>query len=312
MGADVVEPFALLRRIEEPRRSDIRRSRNDLHQMMNALHVRGWIGCSPLHDLAKRPAVVHECPLNDRRDLEPLGHDVVRDQAPGIGLRQCRLHLRQIVRLQNPRLVGQHAETGVDRPGDLIDLQAVAPREDHHVARVLVQHAIDEVRAGVHFELPRGRALLARVERRNPVQVSDEIGSERSEHVDASRNVRIHLLLNERRMEMTRGERHEPYSRHGAATFLQRPCGADEGGCDEPCERPACHSVVQHVRATSPANLPGAFSIRSPHASTDVRLCGRWFPGRAVTRACARAATRAYRPPIDCRSAARPRFHRTA
>ena len=146
MRADVVEPFALLGGIEEPRRPDVRRARDHLHQVMDAFHVHARIGFSAFHDLAERRRIVDQRALQHRRDLEALGHDVVGDRAFLIGFGEHRFQLRQFRRGQNPRLVGEHVQAAVHRPRDAIDFRAVLARQDDGIARPLAQHPVEEVR----------------------------------------------------------------------------------------------------------------------------------------------------------------------
>ncbi len=216
--ADVVQPFALLDRVEKPRRPDVRRARHHFHQVVHALHVDAGIRFGALDDLAKHLRVVDERALQHRGDLEALGHDVVGDHAFAIGLGEHGVELRQVGRGQDPRFVGEHVQAGAHRPRDAIDLRPVASGEDHGVARPLAQHPLEEVGAGVELHLPRGRLLGPLVVGGDAFQVLVEIPALRRIDVHARGHARIHLLLNQGGMKMAGVERHQADVGH--APFL--------------------------------------------------------------------------------------------
>ena len=215
MGADVVQPFALLRVVEEPRRPDVRRTRHQLQQVMDALHVHRGIVLGPLQHLAEHRRIVDERALQDRRHLEALGHDVVGDDAGAIGLGEGAFQLVEIRRLEDPRLVRQHVQAGLDRCRDPIDLRAVAARKHDDVARPVAQHPLEGVRRRVHVDGPCRRARGAPVERVDSLEVFVEIGPERRVDVDAGRDTRVHLLLHERGVEMAGIDGHQTDIGHG-------------------------------------------------------------------------------------------------
>ncbi len=210
MRADVAGCLSLLERVEEPGRTDVRRPRDHLHQVMHALHVDARVGGCSLHLLAERRRVVHQRALQDRRDLEALGHDVVGDELFRVRLRQCRVELRQVSRLQDPGLVGQHIQAALHRGEDAVHLDAVAAREHDDVAGTILQHALEVVVAGVDLELPRGRPFGAPVEARDPIQVLEQVRAERREDMDALRDARIHLLLHQPGVEVPGIDGHQP------------------------------------------------------------------------------------------------------
>ena len=87
--------------------------------------------------------------------------------------------------------------------------------QDDEVAGPLPEHPLEEVRARVDFRQPRRRALGAGVERGHALEVFDQIGAERREHVHARRDAGVHLLLNERRVKVPRVQGHETHVIHG-------------------------------------------------------------------------------------------------
>ena len=211
MRADVARRLALLVGVEEPLRPDVRRARDDLHQVVHALHVDRWLGLGPRHDLAERRAIVDERALQHRRHFEALGHDVVGDELPRVGLGQRGVDLRQVGGLEDPRLVGEDVEPALDRRQDAIHLHGVPAREHDDVARTLLEHALEVVGARVHLEVPRGRALGAPVESGDAVEVLEEVPAERRVDVDARRHARVHLFLDERGVKVSRVERHQTH-----------------------------------------------------------------------------------------------------
>ena len=68
----------------------------------------------------------------------------------------------------------------------------------------------------MNLPCPRGRAGAAAVERREPVEVRDEIRTDRREDVDAGRDLRVHLAVHQRGMEVPGVERHEANVSHKA------------------------------------------------------------------------------------------------
>ena len=134
---------------------------DDLHQVVDALHVdAGLAPACPASISPNVAAIVDQRALQHRRDLEALGHDVVGDDALRVGVGERRLELRQVV--ATARIHGLSARTcrpGADRAADAVDLPAVAAREHDDVAGPLAEHALEEVGAGVDFQLP-GRRLL--------------------------------------------------------------------------------------------------------------------------------------------------------
>lgn len=209
MGADVVQPFPLFLGIEEPGRPHVRRPRHHLLQEVDALHVDRRFVRPARHDPAERGDVVDEGTLQPMGRFEALRHDVVGDDAAGVGLAERGLELRQVLRPEHPWLVGQHVQARLDRAQDLVDLDAVAPGEDDNVARTVAEHPGETVRTGVHFPGPRCRTRRAVIEAGEAVQVGDQVGADGRENVDAAVHVRIHLAVDERGVEVAGVEGHE-------------------------------------------------------------------------------------------------------
>ncbi len=192
-------------------RPDVRHARDDLHQVVHALHVDRWLRLGPGYDLAKRRAIVDERTLEHGRHFEALGHDVVGDELPRVGFGQRRLDLRQIGGLEDPRLVGEDVDPALDRRQDAIHLHRVPAREDDDVAGTLLEHALEVVGARVHLEIPRGRTLGAAVESGDAVQVLEEVPAEGRVDVHPRRHARVHLFLDERGVKVSRVERHQAH-----------------------------------------------------------------------------------------------------
>src|SRR5437773_5093010 len=243
--ADVVESVALLGRVEEPGWSDVGSAGDDLLQVMHAFHVdRGFLR-SPSHDFPERCRIVDELALETVRRLETLRHDVKRDDSSGIGLGQCRLQHRQIVRRQDPGLVSEHVKAGPHRREDPGDLPAIASGEDDDVARALAEHALEEVRARVDFHRPHRRLLGACVEGDDAVEVFRQVGPEGGIDVDALRHARVHFFLYERRVEMAGVDRHETYVRHRAFALLHADReSAEKGGHERRAQSGAHHEPI--------------------------------------------------------------------
>jgi hypothetical protein len=209
---------------------------------MDALHVHGGVGLGALHDSAERRRMIHERALQDRRDLEALGHDVVGDEMLSIGLGEDRLHFREILGLQDPRLVAEHVQSGSNRRDHAIDLAAVAAGEHDDVAWTLPEHPLEKIGACVDLRLPGRRPLRAVVESCDAFQMLEQIEPERREDVHARRHARIHLPLNERCVKVPGIEGHETHISHGTRALLAAGGGAaDDGGCKQQVEHWSHH-----------------------------------------------------------------------
>ena len=258
MRADVARRLALFVRVEKPRRPDVRRTGDDFHQVVDALHVNGRLGCSSGHDLAERRAIVDEQPLQHRRHLEALGHDVVGDELLRVSFGQGCLDFRQVGRLEDPGLVGEHMEPAFDRGEDAIHLHAVAPGKNDDVAWPLLEHPLEVVRAGVHLEVPVGGTLGTPVEGGYATEMLDEIRPERRVDVNARRHARIHLFLNQRGVEVARIERHQTHVRCRSALLSAQHAAHGNRKCADAPQR--CCYPAKSLSRFHPASfgIPGS------------------------------------------------------
>ena len=62
--------------------------------------------------IAEDGSIVHQLALEHARDLEPLRHDVVGDEAARVGGGERGVERRQVLRSQDPRLVREHVQAG--------------------------------------------------------------------------------------------------------------------------------------------------------------------------------------------------------
>jgi hypothetical protein len=107
------------------------------------------------------------------------------------------------------------------------------PGEDDDVAGAIAEHPLEEVRRRVDVHFPRRRCLGPAVERGDPFEMLEQIGPERRIHVDTCGHARIHLLLDQRRVEMPGIERHQPKVTHRTTLPLarrDRPAERDRAG----------------------------------------------------------------------------------
>ena len=109
-------------------------------------------------------------------------------------------------------------------------LPRLRPGEDDRVARALAQHALEEVGAGVDLELPGGGARPARrLKRDDAREVVDEVRAQRRVDVHRLRDARVHLLLDERGVEVAGVEGDEADLRHGRAPLGRRAAARGDG-----------------------------------------------------------------------------------
>ena len=72
------------------------------------------------------------------------------------------------------------------------------------VARPIPQHLVDRVLTQVHVQLPMGRTVATRIEKRNPLQVVQNVGAERRINRHPRGQTGIHLFLQQSSVKMTR------------------------------------------------------------------------------------------------------------
>jgi len=106
-------------------------------------------------------------------------------------------------------------QAGFEHGDDPIDVAAVAAREDGDPVRRLIPYPIEKIGAGMHIEPPIGSRLRSPVVPGDPAQVVDQVRAERRINPHDRRSLRIHLLLYQRGMEMTRIDDNEAGFGHG-------------------------------------------------------------------------------------------------
>jgi hypothetical protein len=117
--------------------------------------------------------------------------------------RDCRLQPRQVLGLDDRRLVGEHVQPGFESGDDAFDLAAVAARKDGDAARRLAPHPVEKIGSGMDVEPPIGRRFRPSVIPGDAAQIVDEVGPQRRMHPHQRRQPRIYLLLHQRGVEMT-------------------------------------------------------------------------------------------------------------
>ena len=107
MRADIGKSLALFSHVEEPGGSTQRHAGDELVEKVFAFHE----DARPLRragiDGAENGRVIDQGTAKQRRHLEPFGHHVECDQSVPASNFHCFRHLRQIGRLDRPRLVGE-------------------------------------------------------------------------------------------------------------------------------------------------------------------------------------------------------------
>src|SRR5215472_11033471 len=97
-----------------------------------------------------------------------------------------------------------------------MDVAAVAAREDGDPAQRLIPYPIEKIGAGMHIEPPISSRLRSPVVPGDPAQVVDQVRAEqRRINPHDRRSLRIHRLLYQRGMEMTRIDDNEAGFGHG-------------------------------------------------------------------------------------------------
>ncbi len=224
MRRDVDQAFPLLRHVEEPCRSLDRRAGYQLGEVMHALLDDGRLPLGTRQQPAEHGGHAREDLLQDRRDLVPLGHDVVEQHAPGFGIGERVSQGFEARGVDGHRLVGEHVHAGGYRAGHVFGLAPVVPRDDHDIAGPLRAESVQKIGSGMDFHPPRRRILGARVVACDLLQIIGEVGTCLGIDMDRRVDVGIHGLLQQRRVEMARVEDGQL---HGV--ILQRPvrtCGA--------------------------------------------------------------------------------------
>ena len=153
-------------------------------------------------ELAEDRRDARELALQDRRDLVALGHDVVQEHV-----------LRARERKRRSSAANPAASIAIGLSAS-VWMPASTARVMYSVLRRLLpaittmspplvgDEALEEVGALDHAHAPAGGIVGARVERLDPAQVVVEVRARRRVHAHDRVDVRVHLLLHERRMEV--------------------------------------------------------------------------------------------------------------
>ena len=242
----------------------------------------------PLHERSEQRGVHRQLALQRRGDFVALGHDVVEQHV----LRRRGLErlpkLHEVVGGADHRLVGEHVEPRVDRADDVLGLARVVAGDDHDVAGAVGEHPLEEVRAGVDPLHPVRGLLLARVEALDAREVLLEVVAPRRVHVHDAVDVRIHELLDERRVKVPGIEREQPETRRiNACALLHdllRGRGAG-GGHDEERREGGARAATRAERGRHASGwrswIGRAWSRRTARARA--ARASRWLPRRSRT-----------------------------
>ena len=196
-------------RVEPPPRPHERLPVHRLLQVVDAVqHQRRLLRRAGLPG-AEQVAVADELALQPVGDLEPLGEHVADEHVSHFGVAEERFQLREVAVFNDPRLVRDHVQAVLDRQRHEVDLGAVSPAEDDRVAGLLAGEPFEVVCAGAEIDLPRGRVVAARVERRDPREVRDGVAVERAVYVRAGVDAVHCPLQHQGRVEVTGRERHQ-------------------------------------------------------------------------------------------------------
>src|SRR5437899_1784570 len=141
---------------------------------MDAFHVDRRLLLRSGDDRTEHRRIVDELALKHGSDLVALGHDVVGDESFGCSGRERLLKRGQIFEADDPRLVRQYMQTGVNRLADVLDLAAITAGEYYKVPRAVGEHSLQKIRRGVNVQFPACRILRARIEARDAAHVLRE------------------------------------------------------------------------------------------------------------------------------------------
>lgn len=212
VGADVGEGFSILGGVEEPDGAAEGESADDFHDVMNAFRVDGGRGGGTFLEGSEDGGRVEEGTLEQGGDFVAFRHDVVADEAFGGGEVESLFEFGEIGEGDDPGLVGEDMQSGLERGEDAIDLAAVAAGEDDSIAGMIMEHGCHGVRAGVDIEVPVGGVVLAVIEEGDAVEVVEQFRAEAGIDGDARIEGGVHFALNEGGMEVARIDDDEPES----------------------------------------------------------------------------------------------------
>ena len=125
-------------------------------------------GCAalPVSNSPNTAASLTNSRCSSERHLVTFGHDVVRREAALGGNGERTIELGQVTRFDNPRLIGQHVETGFERLQNAVDLAAISPGEHDDVTGTVPHEFLHGIRAEMDVEIPIGGVDGAGVETR--------------------------------------------------------------------------------------------------------------------------------------------------
>ena len=144
--------------------------------------------------------------------ISPARHDVAGNGRRASALSSACCHFGKLG--TRTRFVGEHVQAGFQSRQDRVDLLRIAAREHDDIAWLLLRDALEEIGAGMNFEVPRGWRVAAHVEASNATQMSDQIGAERRVNVDRRIDLLVHLFLHEGCVKMTGAQRDEANRLH--------------------------------------------------------------------------------------------------
>ena len=121
-----------------------------------SLVTAGCVRACPAQRPPNTPAMRRELPLQHGRDLVPLGHDVVEQDAPLLRDARTPCPARRSRPGRSPSACRRACEARLDRAREVLGLAQVVAGDDDHVAAAVGDEPLEEVRAGVR--LPRASA----------------------------------------------------------------------------------------------------------------------------------------------------------
>ena len=144
----------------------------------------------------------------------PLGHDIENNQLLLLGSAQNLFEFGQVLWHDDPRLVGQDMQPGMNRRLDRVDLAPVAAGKHHNIAGPFLQHPIQGFWPGMDFQLPSGGPFDSGVEAGNALEVGQQVGAKRGVNVHNRIDSVVHFFLDKGGMKMARIEGHQANDRH--------------------------------------------------------------------------------------------------
>ena len=200
----VGDAFPLLADIVEPRRADQGVAGHVLVEVMHAFLGDGGFLQAPLPLLAVEGRNHRKFALQDRGDLEALGHDVVQQHAFLPGGVEAFLQQGEMRLVNRHRLVGQHVDAGFQGPCDVLRLLGVVAGGHHHVPFLLREHPVQEILPAVDDLVPVRRIFGAGVVGLDLGEVLLQVLSLRRIDIHVAGDPGVLDLLDEGRVEVAR------------------------------------------------------------------------------------------------------------